>query len=113
MPKEYTLRKLPLNKESVKLIEAINFTMKEIKEVFKAELPKIYSKDLLELLFKHPYTKIGFLVDKLGITRKTATSYLRELENIGILESMKVGRDVYFVNKSLFSLLQNRQQDSN
>jgi Fic family protein len=95
--------------ESIKLIEAINVTMKETKEVFKTKLPKIYSKDLLELLFKHPYTKIGFLVDELGITRKTATSYLRDIESIGILESMKVGRDVYFVNKRLFALLQNRK----
>lgn len=99
------------SKESIKLIEAINVTMKEIKEIFKAELPKIYSKDLLELLFKHPYTKIGFLVDELGITRKTATSYLRDIESIGILESMKVGRDVYFINKRLFALLQKRKQN--
>ena len=81
--------------------------MRETKQVFKNELPKIYSKDLLELLFKHPYTKINFLVDELGVTRKTATSYLRAIEHIGILESMKVGRDVYFVNKRLFALLKN------
>lgn len=95
--------------ESIKLIEAINITMKDTKEIFKTNLPKIYSKDLLELLFKHPYTKIGFLVNELGITRKTATSYLRDIESINILESMKVGRDVYFVNKRLFSLLQHRE----
>ena len=95
------------SKESIKLIDAINVVMKEIKQSLKEKLPKIYSKDLLELLFKHPYTKINFLVDELGVTRKTATSYLRAIENIGILESMKVGRDVYFVNKQLFSLLKN------
>lgn len=95
------------SKESIKLIESINLIMRDIKQIFKDELPKIYSKDLLELLFKHPYTKIGFLVDELEVTRKTATSYLRAIEDIGILESMKVGRDVYFVNKRLFALLQN------
>jgi Fic family protein len=96
------------SRESIKLIESIYVVMKEIKQMFKSELPKIYSKDLLELLFKHPYTKINFLVDELGVTRKTATSYLRAIEEIGILESMKVGRDVYFVNKRLFLLLQNK-----
>ena len=96
------------SKESIKLIEAINQTMKDTKQIFKTSLPKIYSKDLLELLFKHPYTKISFLVDELGITRKTATAHLRAMEDINILDSMKVGRDVYFVNKSLFALLQNR-----
>ena len=96
------------SKESIRLIANINVTMTEVKLSLKNQLPKIYSKDLLELLFKHPYTKIGFLVDELGVTRKTATSYLRAIEDIGILESTKVGRDVYFINKQLFSLLQNR-----
>lgn len=96
------------SKESVKLIASINVTMIEVKQTLKSKLPKIYSKDLLELIFKHPYTKIGFLVDELGVTRKTASSYLRDIENIGILESTKVGRDIYFINKQLFSLLQNR-----
>jgi Fic family protein len=72
------------------------------------QLPKVYSKDLLELLFSHPYTKISFLVDELGVTRKTATSYLRAIEEIGILESIKPSRDVYFINKELFELLKNR-----
>ena len=94
------------SKESIKLIESINEAIREIKKSLKNELPKIYSKDLLELLFKHPYTKIAFLVDELHITRKTATSYLRAIEGIGILKSVKVGRDVYFINTQLFDLLQ-------
>lgn len=96
------------SKESIKLIEAIIKIMRETKQSLKDTLPKVYSKNLLELIFKHPYTKINFLVDELGVTRKTSTSYLRAIEEIGILESMKVGRDVYFVNKRLFSLLQNK-----
>ena len=96
------------SKESIKLIANINVTIAEVKLSLKNKLPKLYSKDLLELIFKHPYTKIGFLVNELGVTRKTATSYLRAIEDIGILESMKVGRDVYFINKQLFSLLQHR-----
>ncbi len=94
------------SKESVKLIEAITKLIQETKTTLREKLPKLYSKDLLELLFKHPYTKIGFLVDELGVSRKTAGLHLRAIENIGILESVKVGRDVYFVNKELFSLLQ-------
>jgi len=68
----------------------------------RENIPKIYNKDLLEILFKHPYTKINFLVEELGITRKTATSHLRAIEELGILESIKIGREVYFVNKKLF-----------
>jgi Fic family protein len=93
---------------SVKLINQINFLMFKVKEKLSRELPKIYSKDLLESLFIQPYIKTGFLVEELGVTRKTAASYLRDIEKIGILESMKVGRNVYFINKELFALLKNR-----
>lgn len=93
------------SEESVKLIESITKLIKQTKDELREKLPKIYSKDLLELLFKHPYTKIGFLVDDLGISRKTAGLHLRAIEETGILESVKMGRDVYFVNKRLFQLL--------
>lgn len=92
---------------SVRIIEGITVLMKEVKYQMREKIPKIYSKDLLESLFQHPYTKINFLVDSLGVTRKTATTYLRALEDLGILQSIKVGRDLYFVNKKLFALLQN------
>lgn len=95
------------SRHSVTLIEAITRLMRETKNALREQLPKIYSKDLLELLFKHPYTKINFLVEELGVTRKTAAAYLRAMEEIGVLESFKVGREVYFVNKKLFKLLQN------
>lgn len=98
------------SRQSIALINDINILMDATKEELSRELPKIYSKDLLELLFTQPYTKIGFLVDTLEITRKTATSYLRAIERIGILEGVKIGRDVYFVNKRLFALLQNQQR---
>ena len=92
--------------QSIKLIEKITLLMKESKHTMREELPKIYSKDLLELLFKHPYTKIAFLVGELGITRKTATSHLRAIEKTGMLKSMKIGREIYFINIKLFNLLQ-------
>lgn len=92
--------------QSVNLIEEIVKLMNETKVVLKENFPKFYSKDLLEILFKHPYTKIGFLIDELGVTRKTATNYLKALETFGLLESMKIGREIYFVNTKLFALLQ-------
>lgn len=95
-------------KDSIGLINEINLLMEVTKERLSKELSKIYSKDLLELLYAHPYTKIGFLVDTLGITRKTASSYLKAMKDIGILESIKMGRDVYFINTALFGLLKNK-----
>ena len=67
--------------------------------------PKIYRKELVELLFEQPYSKIEFVVDKLGVERKAASRYLKELENNGILESQKVGRETLYINKELIEIL--------
>ena len=79
--------------------------MDKNKAELKEKLPKVYSKDLLEIIFMHPYTKIDFLVDKLGLHRDTAAKYLKELETIGILENIKIGRHKYFINVELFNIL--------
>lgn len=95
-------------KNTISIIKEINSLMKITKEQLSGNLPKIYSKDLLELLFMNPYTKINFLVDELDVTRKTAAVYLREIENLGILESIRIGREVYFINKKLFEILKTK-----
>ena len=96
------------SKNSVMLIENIRLLIEETKMTIKNDLSKIYSKDLLNLLFVHPYTKINFLVEELNITRKTASNHLKQLEEIGILKSIKMGREVYFINVKLFALLQKK-----
>jgi len=88
------------------LINEIKELMDSTKVQLKTELPKIYSKDLLEILFIHPYIKIDMLVNNLGVTRKTASLYLNQLEEIEIMNSIKLGRSKFFVNKKLFELLQ-------
>ena len=67
--------------------------------------PKLYKKELIELLFEQPYSKIEFVVNKLSVERKTASRYLKELENIGIIESQKVGRETLYINKELIKIL--------
>lgn len=91
--------------ETVDLINGINDLMMATQEKIFTQLPKIYSKDLVEILFMHPYTKIEFLVDRLGLHRHTASMYLKELENISILKSIKIGRSKFFVNIELFDML--------
>ncbi len=86
-------------------INNIYALMGKIKEKIKIELPKIYSKDLVEILFMHPYTKIDFLVDGLKITRKTASKYLNELEQIGIVQNIQIKNSKFFINSELFELL--------
>jgi len=81
--------------------------MKEHKRKIRSELPKLYSQDLLNNLFKHPYTKIDFLSKDLQIHRNTAAKYLDELTKIKILRKEKIGRSAYYVNISLLDLIIN------
>ncbi len=67
--------------------------------------PKIYRKELVELLFEQPYSKIEFVVNKLGVERKAASRYLKVLESIGIVKSKKIGREVIYINTKLIHVL--------
>jgi Fic family protein len=86
-------------------ILAIRDALNESLERVRCDLPKIYSKDLVELLFRQPYCKIRFL-EAAGIAqRKTASHYLQELARIGLLSSVKAGREVYYLNNALLKIL--------
>ena len=67
--------------------------------------PKIYRKELVELLYEQPYSKIEFVVEKLEVERKAASRYLRKLEEIGVLKSQKIGRENIYVNIDLMEIL--------
>lgn len=95
------------SKETITLIEKIQDEMKNFKEEFRTKLPKIYSKELLESLFYEVYTKIAYIEKACGVTRLTATSYLNQLEEIGLLESEKIGREKIYKNLRLIKLLSN------
>jgi Fic family protein len=72
----------------------------------KKRLPtRVYSKDLIELVFRQPYTKGQFLVDAGLAERKTAAEYLQELVKIGILRQKRVGRENLYLNVELVKLL--------
>ncbi len=103
------------------MLKAIEFTSKEtlrtakeIKNLIDATIdfvkekePKIYSKELIEFIFKEVYLKANQLVDNGLSSRKTVVKYLKALEEIGVLQSEKVGREVIYINTALFNLLKN------
>ena len=93
------------SKETIKLIGDIQNEMKMYKEEFRTKLPKIYSKELLESLFYEVYTKIAYIEKACSVTRLTATSYLNQIEGIGLLESEKIGREKIYKNVRLIKLL--------
>ena len=72
----------------------------------KKRLPeRVYSKELIELLFNQPYTKGEFLVGEGIAERKTAAAYLKELEKVGILKKHRIGKENLFLNVRLYKLL--------
>jgi Fic family protein len=91
--------------QTIKIIEGIKELMKVHKQRIRTELPKIYSQDLLNNLFKHPYTKIDFVIEEAGVSRKTAAKYLNQLDELGIVSKQKIWKDNYYVNTDLYTLL--------
>jgi len=65
---------------------------------------KIFSKELVEMIFVQPYSKISFVVDAGIAKRQTAAEYLQHLEEIGVLESRKVVREKVFIHPALLKL---------
>lgn len=83
-----------------------------IRELFEAtvlrvrsELPQVYSKELVELIFQQPYCKIQFVVEAGIAKRQTASGYLQQLEQIGILSSEKRGRELIYRHPDLIEVL--------
>lgn len=92
-------------RQTVVLIEGIRRLMQEYKQQMRSNLPKIYSQDLLNNLFRHPYTKIEFVVAELQVSRPTATAYLEALVGAGMLQKFRLGKSNYYMNTPLFNLL--------
>lgn len=93
--------------QTTELIRAIKALMQQYKHRLRDEKPKIYSQDLINNIFRHPYTKIEFVCEDLQVTRKTASKYLDELVGMGLLSKHRIMRDNYYLNDGLFDLLLN------
>lgn len=91
--------------DTIKQVNSINRLILETIEKVKAEKPQVYSKEFIELLFEHPYSKIEHLEFKGIAKRKTAGKYLSELAEIGILVPQKIGKEIIYINKALYELL--------
>lgn len=87
-------------------IASIRSLLEQTLEDTKKRLPsRVYSKELIELLFHQPYTKGQFLVDARIAERKTAAEYLKALEKIRVLKSKKKGKENLYLNVKLFNVL--------
>ncbi len=93
--------------ETIALIKEIKDLMLKFKNKLRDNY-KFYSQDLLNNLFKHPYTKIEFIVNDLKVSRITAANYLNKLSEDGLLKKEKLGTGNYYINEELFELLSKR-----
>jgi Fic family protein len=86
-------------------IKAIRELMQHTSQYVQAKLPKTYSWELVEALFKQPYCRINNLVSAGVAKRQTASVYLKQLADIGVLKEVKSGRETLFVHPKYIELL--------
>jgi Fic family protein len=91
--------------QTLQQVKAIVALMEATRQCIKEQYPKLPHHELVELLFAHPYCKVSFLVDKGIAKRETSTQYLKLLAQLGLLEPVKVWREVYYLNSPLITLL--------
>ena len=108
----YVLYMLDMIEEtSIKGLDRLNkitSSMMKTSEELKEKLPKIYSKDLVEILFRLPYTKRQHLMDENIGNSKTVGGYLIKLEEFGFLTSVKVGKEKLYLNHELLKILEDK-----
>lgn len=86
-------------------IRAIRGLIDRTAETIRGRLPKIYSRELAEIVFVQPYCRIGDLVEANIAKRQSASVYLKALAKIDVLEEREVGREKLFLNTALLKLL--------
>ena len=86
-------------------INAINKLIDHTSEYLKSKLPALYSHELIEILFNQPYCRIANLVEAGIAKRQTASVYLKDLCNVGILKEQKSGREKLFFHPKFNELL--------
>ena len=96
------------SKKGLGRLNKIINTMTKTSDEIKAKLPKIYSKDLVEILFRLPYTKRQHLIDENIGNPKTVGNYLIALEENGFLTSVKLGKEKLYLNHQLFKILEEK-----
>lgn len=97
------------SKNGLKQLNKITAAIDKPTNDIKTKLPKVYSKDLIEILFRLPYTKRQHLIDKNIGNPKTVGNYLQKLEQNGFLKSVKVGKEKLYLNQQLLEILEDRQ----
>lgn len=70
-----------------------------------SKLPKIYSRELIDVIFEQPYCRILNIVEAKIAKRQTASEYLKKLASIGVLKEERAGRERLFIHPKLIQLI--------
>lgn len=92
-------------KQTNNLVKDIKELMQKHKQKIRKNLHKIYSHELINNLYKYPYTKIDFVAKDCNIHRNTASKHLEALVEMGILKKHKLGKENFYINIELYHLL--------
>lgn len=92
-------------------IAALRKLQKNTAEYVSRTLPKIYTRELVDLLFELPYCRIANLIERNIAQRQTASLYLKEFVKAGVLEERAVGREKLFIHPKLMKLLAREDND--
>jgi len=94
--------------QTVVLVSEIKKLMEEYKSKLRPLFGTKYNHELLNNLFNHPYTKIEYIMRDLEVSRITATKYLDDIVNLGLLDKIKIGKSNYYINQKLVDLFVNQ-----
>lgn len=86
-------------------IAAIRRLAEHTTQFVRAQLPKLYSRELVDVIFEQPYCRISNVVDKQIAQRQAASRYLKELVSIGVLQEVQIGKEKLFIHPKLMQLL--------
>lgn len=86
-------------------IAAIRRLAEHTTQFVRAQLPKTYSRELVDVIFEQPYCRISNVVDKQIAQRQAASRYLKELVSIGVLQEVQIGKEKLFIHPKLMQLL--------
>lgn len=95
------------SRETIVVVHKIHELMNAYKVKIRDNC-SFYSHDLINILFKHPYTKIENISKELKVHRNTASSYLKKLCELGVLVKNKRGKQNYYINVQLLKILEER-----
>lgn len=93
------------SRDTAHTIETINALIENTITQAQGKTKAIEREGFVELLFKWPYCKIGIVENELKCSRITATKYLNEIAELGLIERLRIGREYYYINRPLMELL--------